>query len=35
MIVRNLRGAERSEMRVVAVIAEISDLKIDLYLVVI
>jgi hypothetical protein len=35
MIVRNLRGAERSERKVVAICAEISDLKIDLSLVVI
>jgi hypothetical protein len=35
MIVRNLRDAERSERRVVTVFAEISDLKIELSLVVI
>ena len=35
MIVRNLRDAERSERRGVAVCAEISDLKIELSLVVI
>ncbi|KUK94065.1 MAG: hypothetical protein XE07_2247 [Methanothrix harundinacea] len=35
MIVRNLKDTERSEMRIAAVCAEISDLKIDLSLVVI